>query len=235
MVKRVVKQHMGNVELIMDCASDATSREAMWSEFLRRKNIETFLEIGVFRGDFSKAILSEAHRLTRYYMIDPWRKLERWNKPTNVSDSDFEKYHREALEKTQFAQDIRRVLRGTTAEVIDQIEEESVDFAYIDGDHTLKGITVDLQLVYPRIKDGGWIAGDDFGCSIWQHPSCYEPTFVCPYAVYFAEATSSRIYALPHNQFLMEKDSAGAYEFVDLVGTYGDISVGKRLLESNDA
>ncbi len=33
----------------------------------------------------------------------------------------------------------------------------------------------------------------------------------------------------------MEKDSAGAYEFVDLVGTYGDISVGKRLLESNDA
>ncbi|TDI45235.1 MAG: class I SAM-dependent methyltransferase [Acidobacteria bacterium] len=226
---------MDNMELIRDCASDATSRVEMWSGFLRRKNIETFLEIGVYRGDFAKAILSGRHRLSKYFMIDPWRKLERWNKPMNVSDSEFESYRREALEKTAFAQDIRHVLQGTTAEVIEQIEQESVDFAYIDGDHTLNGITVDLQLVYPRIRDGGWIAGDDFCSAIWQHSSCYEPTFVFPYAVYFAEATSSRIYALPHNQFLMQKDSAGKHEFIDLVGTYGDIAVGKRLLEPNDA
>ena len=33
------------------------------------------------------------------------------------------------------------MLRGTTTEVIDRVPDRSVDFAYIDGDHTLRGIT----------------------------------------------------------------------------------------------
>jgi hypothetical protein len=105
----------------------------------------------------------------------------------------------------------------------------ALDFAYVDGDHTLRGITIDLVKVFPKIRVGGWVGGDDFSPSIWQHPEAYEPTLVCPFAVYFAEAVGSRIYALPHKQFLMEKTGAG-YELVDLTGRYGALDVRSQLI-----
>jgi hypothetical protein len=54
------------------------------------------------------------------------------------------------MKKTEFASAKRVVLRGRTKEVIDDIPDNSLDFAYIDGDHTLRGITVDLIKVFPR-------------------------------------------------------------------------------------
>jgi len=47
-----------------------------------------------------------------------------------------------------FAASKRIILQGKTTEVIDQINDNELDFAYIDGDHTLKGITIDLIHTY---------------------------------------------------------------------------------------
>src|SRR6266568_8067711 len=94
----------------------------------------------------------------------------------------------EALLKTDFAASRRIVLKGRTSAVIDEIPDQSLDFAYIDGDHTLKGITVDLTCVYPKVRVGGFLTGDDFTSSIWEHKTTFEPTLVYPFAVYFAEA-----------------------------------------------
>jgi hypothetical protein len=40
-----------------------------------------------------------------------------------------------AVDATDFARQKRKVLRGRTLDVIDQIGEESLDFVYIDRDH----------------------------------------------------------------------------------------------------
>jgi len=117
----------------------------------------------------------------------------------------FKDVYAEALLKTDFAASRRIVLRGRTSAVIDQIPDQSLDFAYIDGDHTLRGITVDLIQVLPKIKDGGLIGGDDFVNKPWQDDAAYEPTLVCPFAVYFAEAMGFPFVALPHKQFLIQK------------------------------
>jgi predicted O-methyltransferase YrrM len=92
-----------------------------------------------------------------------------------IDNETFQNVYNETLEKTDFAEEKRIILRGKTTEVINQIPNESLDFAYIDGDHTLKGIAIDLINVYPKIKDGGWIGGDDFCKSIWQHPTILSP------------------------------------------------------------
>jgi methyltransferase family protein len=154
-------------------------------------------------------------------MIDPWRHLDDWNKPANRDDDTFQRFFEETIRNTRAHEERRVILRGRTTEVIDRIPDCSLDFAYVDGDHSLRGITIDLLRVYPRIRDGGWIGGDDFSPSIWQHEQQYEPTLVFPFAVYFAEAVGSRIYGLPHGQFLIEKRHYDAFEFVDLTGTYG--------------
>jgi len=157
-------------------------------------------------------------------MIDPWAHLPDWNKPFNVDDQTFEEVSAEALLKTDFAARLRIVLRGRTSVVIDEIPDQSLDFAYIDGDHTLRGITLDLIQVLPKIKDGGLIGGDDFINKPWQHRAAYEPTLVCPFAVYFAEAMRLPFVALPHKQFLIQKAADTAFSFVDLAGTYSDLS-----------
>jgi len=203
------------------------SRFDLSLRLLRTRPLESAAEIGVWKGDFAKVILSNFSNLTKYYMIDPWAHLLDWNKPFNVDDRTFEDVYAEALLKTDFAASRRIVLRGRMSAVIDQIPDQSLDFAYIDGDHTLRGITVDLMQVLPKIKDGGLIGGDDFVNKPWQHGAAYEPTLVCPFAVYFAEAMGLPFVALPHKQFLIQKAADGAFSFVDLVGTYSDLSLKK--------
>jgi hypothetical protein len=155
-------------------------------------------------------------------MNDPWRHLDRWNKPENKDNDIFEEFFSETKSKTDFAAGKRIILRGKTTEVIDRIPDGELDFAYIDGDHTLKGIAIDLIRMFPKIKAGGWIGGDDFVKNLWQHTTEFEPTLVFPFAVYFAEAVGARIFSLPYSQFLMEKGDGSSFEFIDLMGYFKD-------------
>lgn len=200
------------------------SRELFWSGFINHFNLQNILEIGVFNGEFSSHILRECSSIQKYYMIDSWRHLDNWNKPCNLNDEDFNCIYADMKDKTEFAKNKRIILKGKTAEKIDEIRDNSLDFVYIDGDHTLKGITMDLLKTWDKVRKGGMIAGDDFTPSIWQHSNEFEPSFVFPYAVYFAEALSSEIYGLPHNQFLIQKSST-TFKFHDISNKYHNLDI----------
>lgn len=217
-------------EALRDSGILATaSRFDLWKRFVQKSDARVLAEIGILRGEFTASILQECDRISRYYMIDPWRHLDDWNKPANTSDDKFNHHYAEALDKTAPWQEKRVVLRGTTTEVIGQIPDGSLDFLYIDGDHTLRGIAIDLIAAYDKVRMGGWIAGDDFSASIWQHGQSYEPTMVFPLAVHFAEGMGQRIFALPHNQFLISKRANQGFGFVDLVGLYSNLDLNHQL------
>ncbi len=148
---------------------ESPSRPDLWVRFIEQAGVREIAEVGVYRGLLSEELLRRVPGITRYYLIDPWRHLADWNKPANQEDTRFEEIYREAMTRTEHAADRRVVLRGTTTEVIDQIPDGSLDLAYIDGDHTLRGIAIDLIRVYPKIREGGYIGGDDLAPSIWQH------------------------------------------------------------------
>ncbi len=211
-------------QLLLECTSSAGSRIDFWIDFIHRAQVRTMVEIGVYRGDFAAALLSRCPGVNRYYMIDPWRHLDNWNKPANQDDVVFERFFQETQAKTDFASTRRVILRGKTTDVVDQIPDGELDFAYIDGDHTLRGIAIDLMRIYPKVKPNGFIGGDDFTPSVWEHKSTFEPTLVFPFAVYFAEAVGARIYSLPHSQFCLQKAERN-FAFVDLAGQYKDPSL----------
>jgi hypothetical protein len=212
-------------ERLRAIASRSESRENFWVEFANSFGLQQIAEIGVYRGDFAQVLLRRCEGLTRYYMIDPWKHLTDWNKPANHPDAQLETYYQESLAKTEFAAEKRVVLRGKTVEVIGQIPDQTLDFVYVDGDHTLKGITIDLICAYPKVRIGGYLTGDDFAASIWEHKTAFEPTLVFPMAVHFAEAVGATIFALPHSQFCLQKNSERCFSFVDLTGKYGDTSL----------
>lgn len=218
---------------IRDSLCNSASRIELWKQVLDIHKVRTMLEVGVWKGDFSEQILRACGNIERYYMIDPWANLPDWNKPFNVAPEMFDAIYQEAMRKTEFASSKIVVLRGRTKEVIDSIPDNSLDFAYIDGDHTLRGITIDLMKVLPKIKEGGIIGGDDFTNTPWQHDIRYEPTLVCPYSIYFAEAMDLPIVAFPHNQFMIRKDSNEKFSFTDTTCNYQDISLNKLPVTKN--
>jgi hypothetical protein len=212
---------------ILRFASESKSRLDLWSRILRTTGVRTMVEVGVWKGDFARQLLEQCEFLDRYHMIDPWATLPDWNKPLNFQSEAFDDVYAEAMRKTEFAAAKRVVHRGRTKEVIDEIRDGSLDFAYIDGDHTLRGITIDLIKLMPKVKDGGFIGGDDFTDSPWQHDIRFEPTLVCPFGIYFAEAMDLPIAALPFNQFLIQKTADATFSFVDTTGSYSDVSLNK--------
>ena len=212
-------------QLLRTSISRAQSRVELWVEFIQSIGVKRMAEIGVYRGDFAADVLKRCEGLASYYMIDPWRHLKDWNKPANHDDAVLGEFFRETKAKTDFASARRVILRGKTTEVIEQIADEELDLAYIDADHTLKGIAIDLIRVYPKVRVDGFLGGDDFTRSVWEHPTSFEPTLVFPFAVYFAEAVGATIYALPYSQFCLCKGNGAQFAFVDLTGKYDDVGL----------
>lgn len=204
-------------EKLLEIIKKSKDRFELCSGIIADLEAATMAELGVYRGDFVQKILKICPNIQQYYMIDPWRNLDDWNKPANKTNDIFEDYYQETMSKVEFAKEKCTVLRGTTLEMVDKIPDESLDCVYIDGDHTLRGITLDLMAIWPKLKEGGYILGDDFTPTIWQHNVNYEPSFVFPFSVYFAEAKGAKIYGLSNNQFLLQKKTDG-YNFVDLSG-----------------
>jgi len=223
---------MNTEQLIADCVSAAGDRYDFWVNFIKMRGISHAVEIGIFQGDFAEKMLRNCECLEKYYMLDPWKNLDDWDKPANMNNETLEMLMRASISKTEFASDRRIILRGKTTEVIDDIPDNSLDFAYIDGDHTLKGITIDLIRVFGKIKMGGFIGGDDFCPDNLQHFPEFEPTLVFPFAIYFAEAVSARIYTLPYEQFLVEKIPGGVFELIDLAGCVTSTGIKNQMLKT---
>lgn len=218
-----------NNAAIRELASRARSRTDVWAQLLNEQDARSVAEIGVYRGEFAAELLRKCPRIETYYMVDPWRHLDDWNKPANQSDHQFHEFLEETTRRTEFAACKRVILRGKTTEVIEKIPDDSLDFAYIDADHTLHGICIDLIRTWPKVRQGGWIGGDDFIPTMWQQHPRFEPTLVFPFAVYFAEAVDARIIALSYSQFLIERPHVPKFEFVDLTGAYSNTQLRDQL------
>ena len=145
--------------------------------------------------------------------------------PFNVRPEAFDEIYREMDAKTAFAAHSRRILRGRTKNVVERIPDESLDFAYIDGDHTLRGITINLIKMWPKIGPRGLIGGDDFTTTLWQLDVSFETTMVCPFSAHFAAAMNISIIALQHGQFFPQKDERAGFSIRDPTGLYGDLSL----------
>jgi hypothetical protein len=212
-----------NITMISELAH-LSSRADIWVSCVNKIDARTILELGVWKGEFAEILLKACPAIERFYLIDPWRNLDTWNKPWNVDDEKFRAVYEEALNRTRIGGDRCVRLRGTTMEVIDRIPDGSLDLGYVDGDHTLRGISIDLVKAYPKIRPGGILGGDDYTPTIWQHSEQFEPSLVCPFAAYFAESQNAPLVILPFSQFAILKplkDEVSSFQIIDTTGCYG--------------
>ncbi|MES0861352.1 class I SAM-dependent methyltransferase [Ruegeria sp. SCPT10] len=196
-------------EIIEQAIGVSQDRHQLWVNLSSRLKCRSVCEVGVWKGQFAETLLTQVAQIEHYTLIDPWRNLPDWNKPANKTDIEFEEIRNEALRRVSPFLDKVTEIRDTTRNAQSQIPDRSLDLAYIDGDHTLRGITIDLHAMLPKIHKDGFIGGDDFTKTIWQHSQEYSPSEVFPYAIYFCEAQGLPIYTLPFNQFLIVNAQTG--------------------------
>lgn len=203
--------------IINEAILKSKNRKELWIHILNKLKCKNICEIGVYKGDFAEELLNSIKEIETYTLIDPWEQQSNWNKPANVSNEKFNNVRLQALKRLSSHKDKIIEIKNTTKKAVKEIKDKSIDFAYIDGDHTLRGITIDLDLIFNKVIENGFIGGDDCLKNIWQHSTNYDPTLVFPYIIYFAESRDLRCYILPFNQFIIYKGS-NEYKVIDKVG-----------------
>ena len=121
-------------------------------------------EVGVFKGQLSQKMLQLVPDITQYTLVDSWRQLPGWNMPFNDNDNQkFEDIFQEAMKVTRdtYGQKVK-VIRETSSVARDYVPDNSLDFVYIDGDHTAKGAVLDIMIWLAKVRCGGLILGDDY-------------------------------------------------------------------------
>ncbi len=128
------------------------------------------IEVGVWRGEFTQMLLNQLQpkKLT---LIDPWKNFDAREDAFDgkTKDDEFERIFNEVNSKyaAQIAVGQVEVKRALSADALAEMDNESLDFAYLDGDHSYEGVKADLAGVFPLMKSGGVIMMDDYHRRGW--------------------------------------------------------------------
>ena len=121
------------------------------------------VEIGVDKADFSVHMLSKS-KIAKYYCIDTWQ--DDFGSPCRPGffDKDGKNRLMDAQNNLKpFLENDRAEMWQTTGmEASVGFQNNTLDFVYIDGDHSLEGIYTDIKAWLPKVKIGGIIAGHDY-------------------------------------------------------------------------
>ncbi len=59
--------------------------------------------------------------------------------------------------------DFLKVVRATSAQGVTQFADGSLDWVFIDADHSFEAVSADVAAWYPKVKPGGILSGHDYG------------------------------------------------------------------------
>ena len=123
--------------------------------FFKERGYKVGAEIGVLKGDFTKKFCDVGIKM---YGIDPWRA--RGNRLQRRQDSLY-RYTLRHL-KEHIDSGLCEIIKKTSMEAVENFEDESLDFVYIDGNHNFRYVAEDLFEWTKKVKKGGVISGHDY-------------------------------------------------------------------------
>lgn len=111
-------------------------------------------EIGVRRGRFSK-YLCKCNPDLELFLVDPWSAYS-----AKYNEERQEKIYQEMLQNTKGLN--VKVIRKTSIDALSDFEDGSLDFVFIDGDHTFDYVAPDLIYWSKKVRQGGIVALHDY-------------------------------------------------------------------------
>jgi len=119
-------------------------------------------EVGIWKGDLSRLILERCKPDT-LILVDPLSyKLNNQENYTCTTGEPIKQ--QEELDK--IADEINKLpatfYRMTSLEAVKLVEDNSLDFVFIDAMHTYEAVKEDIKAWLPKIRKGGILSGDDY-------------------------------------------------------------------------
>jgi hypothetical protein len=148
---KVAEKTIKSQELPHEPASEKTLFNLALTELYQECNEDCDLrgiEIGVLNGETSRHLLSLGEYI-RLIGIDPI--IPDSMETSLIGSLEF------IRQNTDFAGERWEFLQDYSYDVHSQFVNESVDFLFIDGDHTYDAVRQDYELYFPKIRKGGLI------------------------------------------------------------------------------
>ncbi len=116
-------------------------------------------EIGVLAAFFSRIIVDTVDP-SLLYLVDCWEQ----QLGHRTKQKRHDQWKRKAMLRMapEIETGVVQVLALYSTEAAKLIPDESMDWVYIDADHSYRGCLADLKAYYPKLKHGGVIAGHDY-------------------------------------------------------------------------
>lgn len=126
------------------------------------------VEIGVNNGQLSWRLLA-GNRNIFLYMVDPWSADDvnesystTGDLKSSFSNSDHDAAMNEAIDSVKQFDGRYKIMRMKSEDAAGKFGDSTLDFVFIDGDHSYDGCSLDMRLWYPKVKRGGLLCGHDY-------------------------------------------------------------------------
>jgi Methyltransferase domain/Family of unknown function (DUF6492) len=128
------------------------------------------VEVGCAYGHNASTILSQ-WKGQKLYMVDPWQRQPEEVYREDTKQIDYEVWYKDCCALAE--RDPRAVIRREfSVEAAKTFADESLDFVYIDGNHSYAAVLADMDAWWPKVKSGGMFCGHD----AWH---CTDPPHFC--------------------------------------------------------
>ena len=137
-----------------------TNREQIGG-FLKHHNLNGIgVELGSFKGQFANIILNNWGG--KLLMVDVWRELPHQEYDDASNHREHIDAYSQAMDNIKGFEDRAYMLRMKGEHACDFISDGSLDFIYIDANHTYQSVKDDIRIWYPKVKSGGIVMGHDY-------------------------------------------------------------------------
>ncbi len=119
------------------------------------------VEVGVCRGEFAEQILQN-WKGKMLHLVDPWRRLSNYSDIANLPDNEQEANLQATRSRLNRFGSRVCIHRAFSSQAVVFFEDQSLDFVYLDANHSFEAVQQDLRDWYTKVRRGGILAGHDF-------------------------------------------------------------------------
>lgn len=127
------------------------------AEIINVNRLRIGAEVGAATGITTQHILDHCPTIEKLFIADDWRPIPESNQ---WKGDNMERIFRKKFGTVQYKDKIH-ILKGLSWEVAEQVEDESLDFVFIDASHDYESVIKDLDAWAYKLKPGGLLCGHD--------------------------------------------------------------------------
>lgn len=121
-----------------------------------------FVEVGTWLGKsavFMAVEIINSGKNIRFDCVDTWQGSDEHQQDHRVQNDTL---YREFLKNIEPVRQWIRPVRASSVEAAAQYPDESLDFVFLDADHSYEAVKADIAAWWPKVKKGGIMGGHDY-------------------------------------------------------------------------